>query len=148
MTKPIIYIVIGVLVIVFAYYLLFVRKNSSNTNNSVLSDGKQVADEQSNTDTNTGTGTSSSMVVSISNPVLSPSPLIGQKHLTASINVANQPQTGTLVILVGNVFVSEVSLPLLNGTYNLDEYVVLPQQSTYNLTAKIGSITKTVQVTT
>lgn len=152
MTKTIIYIAIGVVIIAFSYYLLFMRKNGNNTQNSVLSDGGQNIEGQSNTAINTsqngGTGTNSGTAISISNAAFSTSPLIGQKHLTATVNVANQPQTGTLVILVGNVFVSEVSLPLLNGTYNLDEYVVLPQQSTYNLTAKIGSITKTVQVTT
>lgn len=151
MTKTTIYIAIGVVAIAISYYLLFMRKNGNNTQNSDLSDGVQNIGGQLSTGTNTGqnggTGTNNATVISISNSAFSSSPLIGQKHLTATINVANQPQTGTLVILVGNVFVNEVSLPLANGSYNLDEYVVLPVQSTYNLTAKIGTITKTIQVT-
>lgn len=134
---------------IIAAYFIFRNKNSSN--DTVSYDGffAKNTDTKANQDTttnSTNTG-SEATTISIKNALLSASPLIGQLHLTAQIELTNQPQTGSLVVLLGNNNITEVTLPLSGTTYYLDEYVPASSGSTYNLTAKIGSITKTVQIT-
>lgn len=147
MTKGMAYIIVGLLAAITGIYLLFIRKKTKSTNNLTTSDSLNVG-------ANTATGTDSvttentnPTVINIVNPKLRNSPMIGTSHVTATIEVNNPPQTGNLVIQIGNVYINQVSLPLLNNRYELDEYVTLPSTlPTYNLTAKIDSVIKTVQV--
>ncbi len=145
-------IIVGLLAAITAIYLLFIRKSTKNTNNITASDslngGKNETNSSMNTGTgtNTGTGANTTTIINIKNPKFAPSPLIGQGHLTAEIEIVNPPQQGNLTILLSNTFVNEVNLPLSNGKYILDQYVAFSNTMTYNLTAKIGTVTKTVQV--
>lgn len=152
MSKKIIYVIIIVVTLgIIVYYQLFKKGNNAKSglqNSDSLNENKDSTNNNTgnNTGNDTGIGVGNSAVINIANTSLTASPLIGQLHLKATVNVTNQPNTGTLIVQIGNVFLSEVALPLLNGNYVLDEYLALPQQSVYNLTAKIGSVSKTVQV--
>lgn len=143
-------IILGLLAAITGFYFLFFRKNGNNTSTNASTD----TNASTGTNGSTGTGSNNTVtegaynttVINIKNPKFAPSPLIGQGHLTAEIEVLNPPQQGNLTILLSNTFVNEVNLPLPNGKYILDQYVAFSNTMTYNLTAKIGSVTKTVQV--
>lgn len=148
MTKGMAYIIVGLFAAITGIYLLFIRKKTKSTNNITTSDSLNVGAKDTATGTDSVTTENTNpTVINIVNPKLRISPMIGTSHVMAIIEVNNPPQAGNLVIQIGNVYLNQVSLPLLNNRYELDEYVTLPATlPMYNLTAKIDSVIKTVQV--
>lgn len=140
------YIGIGVLILVIIAYFIYQNKKTGNNTETSYNDFfglKNVGQKDESTTTTNQTAAT----INIKNTSLTVSPGIGILHLKAEIEVANQPSSGILVVLLGNNNINEVQLPLSGTTYYLDEYVTSTSAPTYNLTAKIGSITKTVQIT-
>ncbi len=150
MNKFIAYIFLGLLGLVGVAYFLFRKKNTSTDDNTSY-DGffnKSIIPKANQDTTATATTTgSTATTISLANVSLVTSPLIGKFHLTAEITLGNPPATGSLLVLLGNINITEITLPLSSSTYYLDEYVTASAGSTYNLTAKVGSITKSVQIT-
>ncbi len=133
-----------VFLLLLLVYFFFIKKKTVNTDTSVLFPN---TNDSNNTQQTTNTQPTTNTTINISNVSLSPSPLIGQLHLIANVSLTNQPNIGALRISLGNAELMSIDLPVINDVYLLDTYVgIANTNTTQYLTAKIGSITKTVQV--
>lgn len=140
----ILFAVAGLALLGAAYYFYNKNKKTAATKATAATNAETKTDAPKTSDTNTTPVVSS---IAINNANLNTSPLIGQYHITAVIGLVSPPVSGTLQVFVGGQEVDSVALPISGNSYILDKYVVINNpENPQTLLAKIGTITKSVQV--
>jgi hypothetical protein len=160
-SKNKIYLIIGGVVALAAgiYFWINRKKDPSNTANNAAtansgSGGTSGSTDKGGTGTGgtgtggTGTGgtTTKTPVISITEVSIVKSPIIGEYHLKAKVNIQNPPASGALEISFNKVNIINVNFPLNDNFYLVDAYVPVDTliQSFYDLEAKVGNVVRLV----
>jgi len=140
-------IILVLAIALLAIYFLIFRKKQTNNNSSavtgaILNDSTQNSSNENSTTTKEPVLELSSVNYTIS-PIRVPGTTNAFKyHLTALVNIDNQPQSGSLIISVDNKELRRVNFPLANNFYDISEYLA-PDLLTHTLVVSIAGIENT-----